>query len=157
MDKRTSLSVSVVVIATLAAFAGLMVGLSARAPAAETSPSGPGERGPDHLMPKRATLAANQPVAPRLAPADDPYRCHPSEDISCTVVRETAQGTLIVTVRPGGRSALTPAWMVISGTPPTPGPHPGGTVYVVPNTSADAEPMPHQAALMPANGAPILE
>lgn len=156
MDKRTSMSRSAVVVITLVvAIAGFGFGLGSPARAAETSPSGPGERGPEHLAPKKP--AANQPMAPRPTAAEDPYRCHPTEDVSCTVVRETLQGTLIVTMRPGSHSDYAPAWMVISGAPPSPGPHPGGTVYVVPNTTADAEPMPHQAVLLPANGAPILE
>jgi len=147
MHKRASLSLSAAVIATLT--------LCLPALAAETSPSGPGAAGgPEHQEPKKA---APKPPAPRPAATDDPYRCHPSEDVACTVVRETSQGTVIVTVRPRGRSALTPAWMVVSGTPPSPGPHPGGTVYVVPNTTADAEPTPHQAALVSSNGAPILD
>jgi hypothetical protein len=95
--------------------------------------------------------------APRPPSADDPYRCHPSEDVSCTVVRETAQGTLIVTVRPKGHSGVIPAWVVISGTPPSPGPHPAGTVYVVPNGPPDAEAMAPQVALAPPNRAPILD
>ncbi len=138
MDKRVSLSVFAVVLATSA------VGIPARA--ADTSlPSVPSVQ-------KKA--AAAQPVAPRPAPFD-PYRCQPSQDISCTVVRETAEGTLIVTMRRAG--ARTPAWMVISGAPPSQGPHPGGTVYVVPSSTAEAQPGDRQAVALSPNGAPIIE
>ncbi len=134
MDKRISLSVLAAVLATST------VAIPARA--ADTS------------VPGVQKKAAADPVAPRPAPPD-PYRCQPSQDISCTVVRETAQGTLIVTVRRGG--ARTPAWMVISGTPPSPGPHPGGTVYVVPASTAEAPPTDRQAVALSPNGAPIIE
>ena len=144
MSTRTSLSVSAAVIATLV--------MCLPAVAAETGASGPGAPAPEHRAPKKV---ANQPIAPRSPAAEDPYRCNPA-DISCTVVRETAQGTLVVTVRPTGQSAVIPAWLVISGAPPTPGPHPGGKVYVVPSTGGDAEPSP-QAVLANVNGAPILD
>jgi hypothetical protein len=127
MYNRTSLFVSAVILTTLT--------MRLPALAAETSAGGPNgspPEGTEHRVPKKAVA---QQAAPRPAEADDPYRCHPSEDISCTVVRETAQGTLIVTMRPKGQSALTPAWMVVSGAPPSPGPHPAGTIYVVPNTA----------------------
>ena len=145
MSKRASLFVSALVVALLA------VRLPARA--ADTSAAVSSEQSPEHRAPKKA---APPPPAPRAAAAEDPYRCHPSEDISCTVVRETSQGTLIVTLRPKGQSAGTPAWMVINGAPPSAGPHPGGTVYVVPNT-ADTELLAHQTAYRSANGAPILD
>src|SRR4051794_4108136 len=68
--------------------------------------------------------AANKPlpVAPPAGPPDDTGRCHPQEDIACTVVRETARGTVIVTVRSFGGSATapSPSWTVISGAPPVP-------------------------------------
>jgi hypothetical protein len=144
MYKHTSLSVAAII-------ATLTLGLPALA--AETSPAGPVAPAPEHrAAPKKV---ATQPVAPRPAAAEDPYRCNQA-DVSCTVVRETAQGTLIVTVRPTGQSAIIPAWLVISGAPPSPGPHPGGKVYVVPS-SAEPEPTAHQAALTYVNGAPILD
>ena len=142
MDKRTSLSVSAVV-------ATLIMGLPALA--AQTGPSRPPDQAAEHQVAKKA---APQPAVPRPAPLD-PYRCQPSQDISCTVVRETAQGTLIVTMRRAG-PARPPAWTVISGAPPLPGQHPGGTVYVVPNGTPDPASSDHQAWLLP-NGAPILD
>jgi len=146
MDERASLSFSAVLIASLT--------LCFPALGAETSAGAPGVPAAEHQAAKKAAAA---PVAPRPAAADDPYRCRPSEDVACTVVRETAQGTLIVTMRPARHSAVAPAWVVISGSPPSAGPHPGGTVYVVPNSPADGQTVPHQAALIPPNGAPILD
>jgi len=130
----------------------LTLGSLAGARTAFADPSGGG-------APKKAAPATVHPAPPAPAEADDAYRCHPSEDVACTIIRETAQGTLIVTMRPGGASSAAPAWTVISGAPPTLGPHPGGTVYVVPNASPSSETASwaHEAALMPANGAPILE
>jgi len=146
MSKRTVLSVSAAVVAALT--------ICVPALATETSPSG-AEAGAA-APPPEAPVAKKAAPVPRPAPADDPYRCHPSQDVSCTVVRETSQGTLIVTMRPKGQSGRAPAWIVVSGAPPSGGPHRGGTVYVVPS-DADAEPMTRQAALMPPNGAPILD
>ena len=129
-----------------------VLGLGSAGRAAESPPPAD-QHSPGHITPKKQPATSAQAAAD-----DDPYRCHPSEDVACTIVRETAHGTLIVTMRPAGPAAPTPAWMVISGTPPTIGPHPGGTVYVVPSATFADPPSPgHQVALMPANGAPILE
>jgi hypothetical protein len=146
MQKRTTLSVFAFVIATLA--------MCLPALADETNMSVAEQPGPEQQAPQKT---AAQPVAPRPVAADDPYRCHPSEDISCTVVRETTQGTLIVTRRPPRRSGRAPAWIVINAAPPSPGPHPGGTVYVVPNATPDVESVPHQVAWTTPNGAPIID
>lgn len=134
MDNRTSLSV----FAALAA--ALTIGVQARAaePLAE------------HQVPSKTAA----PAAP--TPTPDPYRCHPSQDISCTVVRETADGTLIITLRRRGPGARTPAWTVINGAPPSPPQVAGGTVYVVPNSTPEASSVNRQASLSP-NGAPILD
>jgi hypothetical protein len=110
--------------------------------------------------PATATFAARTPaVRPRPAPepAPDPYRCHPAEDISCTVVRETPLGTVIVTLRPSGTVAKPAAWSVVSGAPPGPAGAAaiGGTIYVVPASSADPRILPPLPG--PANGAPILD
>lgn len=144
MNKRISVLVSV-------ALAPLTIGIPARA--AETGASRGGEAAAEHQVPRKA---AAEPAPPRPAPAD-PYRCQPSQDISCTVVRETAQGTLIVSMRRGGPGARLPEWVVISGAPPLQGRHPGGTVYVVPNDAAEVQPLDHQADVTSPNGAPILE
>jgi hypothetical protein len=99
--------------------------------------------------------AARERVA---RPAPDPYRCHPTEDIACTVVRETPQGTVIVTMRPAGAAAKPAAiWSVVSGSPPGPAGVTalGGTIYVVPTSSP--EPRADLSHPGPANGAPILD
>jgi len=131
--------------------AAAVLGLGGTGRATESPP--PAEQ----HSPARVAPRKQAPPAVPAAADDDAYRCHPSEDIACTIVRETTHGTLIVTMRPAGPSAPTPAWMVISGSPPTVGPHPGGTVYVVPTVTFEPPPPGHQVALMPANGAPILE
>jgi len=98
----------------------------------------------------------------RANPGDsDAYRCHPNEDIACTVVRETAQGMTIVTMRPGGQASSAASWSVVSGTPAGATAFPGGIIYVVPTVS----PAPPQFQAMAqtqeptytANNAPILE
>ncbi len=145
MFNQTSLSVFAVVIAALTT--------GGPALATETTPGGTGQAAAEPAVPQKANAA---PAAPRPA-ADNPYRCNPSQDLACTIVRETAQGTLIVTMRQKGHSAVAPAWVVISGAPPSSGPHLGGTVYVVPNSSESAQPIPQQAAAIASNGAPILD
>ena len=147
MFNQTSHSVFAVVIAALTT--------SRPALATETTPAGTGQAAASAApaVPQKANAA---PAAPRPA-AENPYRCNPSQDIACTVIRETAQGTLIVTMRQRGHSAVAPAWVVISGAPPSPGPHLGGTVYVVPNSTESAQPIPQQAAMIESNGAPILD
>jgi hypothetical protein len=146
MDKPTSFTLSAAVIALLA--------LCGPAGAAEAGAADAAKPVPEHAVRKKA---ATQPVAPHPAAAEDAYRCHPNEDIACTVVRETAAGTMIVTYRPAARSATTPAWMIVSGPPPSAGPQPGGTIYVVPTSTREPAPLPQQAALMYVNGAPILD
>lgn len=146
MDKRTSLSMSAAVIALLTT--------CVPARAAESRAADPAKPAPEHAVRKKTTA---QPVAPHPLAAEDAYRCHPSEDISCTVIRETAAGTMIVTLRPAGQSAVGPAWMVVSGVPPSPGPHPPGTIWVVPSSAGQAEPSPQEQALNSVNGAPILD
>ncbi|HVT06126.1 MAG TPA: hypothetical protein VHO67_01650 [Polyangia bacterium] len=146
MDKRTSLFMSAVVIALLTAW------VPARA--ADTRAADPAKPAPEHVVHKKT---ATQTVAPHPLAAEDAYRCHPSEDISCTVIRETAGGTMIVTFRPAGQSAVSPAWMVVSGAPPSPGPHPPGTIWVVPSSTDQAKPSAQEQALNSPNGAPILD
>jgi len=145
MDKRTSLSMSAVVIAVLTA--------CVPARAAETRAADPAKPAPEHAVRKKTTTA----VAAHPLVDEDAYRCHPSEDISCTVIRETAAGTMIVTLRPAAQSAVSPAWMVVSGVPPSAGPHPPGTIWVVPSSAGQAEPSPQEQALNSINGAPILD
>jgi hypothetical protein len=157
MDKRTSSSLSAALAG--AAVAAVVMGITGIGHAADTG-NVPDERAPARVAPKKQVAIAPPAASPAPAPpaTDDPYRCHPSEDIACTIVRETLSGTLIVTLRPVSPRAAAPAWTVVSGAPPTPGPHPGGTVYVVPNVApSETASWPHQVALMPANGAPILE
>jgi hypothetical protein len=102
---------------------------------------------------------------PRRAPAqdNDPYRCHPNEDIACTVVRETAQGLTIITLRPGRPATPMSAasWSVVGSAPPGGTAYPGGIIYVVP-TVPTAPPQfqalaQTQELFTTANYAPILE
>jgi hypothetical protein len=96
-------------------------------------------------------------LKPAPPATDDPYRCHPSADIACTVVRETADGLVIATLRGPGVREDAPNWSVVSGAPPAPATTARGTVYVVP--TATFTPAYHDGPLpMPlANGAPILD
>jgi hypothetical protein len=104
---------------------------------------------------------------PRRAAAvqdSDPYRCHPNEDIACTVVRETAQGMTIVTLRPG-RPAMpmsAASWSVVGAAPPGGTAYPGGIIYVVPTVPTvppqfQALAQTQEPAFTTANYAPILE
>jgi hypothetical protein len=115
-----------------------------------------------------AARAAADPARrePRRAAAqdNDPYRCHPNEDIACTVVRETAQGMTIVTVRPG-RPAMpmsAASWSVVGAAPPGGTAYPGGIIYVVPTVQTvppqfQALAQTQEPAFSTANYAPILE
>jgi len=141
------------------------------APAAAQAPPPPQSSAPPapplQSLPRDATAtpppanpATRPPAVPRehvARPAPDPYRCHPMEDIACTVVRETPQGTVIVTMRPAGAAAKPAVWSVVSGTPPGPVGVTalGGTIYVVPTVSP--EPRADLQHPGPANGAPILD
>ena len=122
--------------------------------AAETGAADPAKPPPEHAVRKKT---ATQPVAPHRLVDEDASRCHPSEDISCTVIRETAAGTMIVTFRPAAQSAVSPAWIVVSGAPPSAGPHPPGTIWVVPSSTGQAEPSPQEQVVNYVNGAPILD
>jgi hypothetical protein len=102
--------------------------------------------------------APRRDQAPATSPSPSTTECHLAEDIACTIVRETADGTLIVTIHPGGMSAPAPAWSVISGAPPGTWTRTGGTIYVVPTlTMVSNAGGGDQAVLVTANGAPILE
>ncbi len=146
MNNRTSRAVVVLVAAVL-----MMTGLPARAAEPVSIPAG-GQTA-EHPAPKKAPPALPAPRRARV----DPDGCQPAQDIACTVVRETAQGTLIVTMRRTGPAARPPAWIVVSGVPPTAGAHPGGTVYVVPNGPAEPPHADREAAVIAPNGAPILD
>jgi hypothetical protein len=99
--------------------------------------------------------APSPPPAPR---PPDPYRCHPKEDIACTVVRETARGMVIVTLRPSAAKSRPAAWSVVSGPPPGIPEAAGGTVYVVPTIQWPSEARTSQQPIVAtANGAPILD
>jgi hypothetical protein len=144
-------------------------GAASAAASATTRP--PGELGKKTDKPAAIPAAARVAADParreprRAAAQDsDPYRCHPNEDIACTVVRETAQGMTIVTLRPG-RPAMpmsAASWSVVGGAPPGGTAYPGGIIYVVP--TAPIVPPQFQAlaqtqepAFTTANYAPILE
>lgn len=111
------------------------------------------KRASDARTPKKVSGAA--------AEEDAAYRCRPDEDIACTVVRETAQGVLIVTFRPAGTAQERKTWAVVSGTPTGVQAAGGGTVYVVPslpqNLAAGPFHSPGAVAASLPNGAPILE
>ena len=107
IDKRTSLSMSAVVIAVLTA--------CVPARAAETGAADPAKPPPEHAVRKIAT----QPVAPHRLVDEDAYRCHPSEDTPVRSFARRPAGTMIVTLRPAGQSAVSPAWIVVSGAPPS--------------------------------------
>jgi hypothetical protein len=83
------------------------------------------------------------------------YACHPKDDLSCTVIRETAKGIVVVTFRPTGAKE-TRVWSVVNA-PAQPGSgSTGGTIYVVPGAArpvSDVQP-PTQFS---DNGAPILD
>jgi hypothetical protein len=102
----------------------------------------------------RRTAEAKPPGHPApaaVASDSDPYRCHPNEDVACTVVRETAQGLVIATFR--GRPEEGGSWTVVSSPPPGAPYTPGGTVYVVPSIPRTAAAQPP----LPPNGAPIID
>jgi hypothetical protein len=94
---------------------------------------------------------------PRPVRPPDPYRCRPSEDIACTVVRETPSGIVIMTMRSPGAAARPVVWSVVSGRPPGAPDLEGGTVYVVPTSPPYPEARATLPPLGPANGAPILD
>jgi len=115
--------------------------------------------------------------APVRVDGDASARCRPDEDIACTVVRETAQGVLIVTYRAaastaGGAASERKTWAIVSGTPAGASSASAGTVYVVPSlpqnqVAATGHSPGHSPGLPPGlppavtvalpNGAPILE
>lgn len=92
-------------------------------------------------------------------------RCRPEEDIACTVVRETAQGVLIVTYRAsaatgGAAASERKTWAVVSGAPAGASSANAGTVYVVPSLPQNQVAATGHAATVTValpNGAPILE
>ena len=108
----------------------------------------------------RASVPRREPR--RAATADnDVYGCHPNEDLACTVVRETAAGMTIVTMRPGGAGSPPASWSVVSGTPAGASAYPGGIIYVVPTVPTRPprfEPGAGQRdGFLTANDAPILD
>ena len=91
----------------------------------------------------------------------DAYRCHPSEDIACTVVRETAHGVTVMTMRAGRSPSQAAAWSVVRGAPPGAVAYPGGIIYVVPTTppaSSEYQALAQTPEFVyTANNSPILE
>ena len=130
------------------------------------------EKRPAATRPNKSRPNAGGAAAVRVD-GDASSRCRPDEDIACTVVRETAQGVLIVTYRASARAAGASAserktWAVVSGAPAGASSATAGTVYVVPslpqNQVAATSPATglapgHASAVTVAlpNGAPILE
>jgi hypothetical protein len=110
-----------------------------------------------------ATTRATKKESPERADGDGSSRCRPEEDIACTVVRETAQGVLIVTYRAsatGTAATERKTWAVVSGAPAGASAASAGTVYVVPSlpqnqVAATGHSLAVTASLP--NGAPILE
>lgn len=132
-------------------------------PPEETSPKA------DRLLPATAKPAGvNVAAGPgwrdahRGVDADgDAYRCHPNEDIACTVVRETARGVTVTTMRPGRSPSQAASWSVVRGAPPGAVAYPGGIIYVVPTTSPAPSAFQGLAETIEsaytANNSPILE
>jgi hypothetical protein len=131
--------------------------------AASTTASGAAAATSTSASPAGAHAGPPRREARRPATADnDAYRCHPNEDIACTVVRETATGMTIMTMRPGGGIAPPSSWSVVSGTPPGASAYPGGIIYVVPTTPTGAPRFEagtgeRDGMLATANDAPILD
>jgi hypothetical protein len=100
---------------------------------------------------KRAPAAATTTTATTTTAAADPYRCHPYEDLACTVVRETVHGLVIATVRSAPEEAS--SWTIVSAAPPGTFAAPGGTVYIVPTATRTAA----VSSPRPPNGAPIID
>jgi hypothetical protein len=140
----------------LVAAAAVVTGTSSHeARAQETRPAPPATRPPlaraSTAVVRRPAEAKPAPPATSATPDPDPYRCHPNEDIACTVVRETLQGLVIATFR--GRPEEAGTWTVVSSPPPGAPYTPGGTVYVVPSIPRTAAAQPP----LPPNGAPIID
>jgi hypothetical protein len=142
------------VVSALALLAAVSFGHAvARADAIQ--PTKPAERSPGPQV-AEATKAAPAPRArPRANDVASLYACHPHDDLSCTVIHETAQGIVVVTFRPTGAKE-TRVWSVVNA-PAEPGSaSAGGTIYVVPGASrpvSDVQP-PTQFS---DNSAPILD
>jgi hypothetical protein len=162
---RSSARASVVVLITAIVLAGIgSIGRAAAAaekihPAAlgqtRTADSKRSDRSTTPIEPTHTASARHEPTSGQAA---DSYACHPTEDVACTIVRETADGTVIVTMHPAGTMAPVPTWSVVSGSPPG-GSRAGGTIYVVPavNAVTEASIGIGQPLMVTANGAPILE
>jgi hypothetical protein len=117
-------------------------------------------KSPAPAAPKVAAPRASdtQKVAARPRAADDRelYTCHPGEDLSCTVIHETAKGVVVVTFRPVGAKELR-EWTVVNE-PATPGGgSSGGTIYIVPTAEAQPVSDVHPRARISSNDAPILD
>jgi hypothetical protein len=114
---------------------------------------------PAAAMPKAAAPRADaKKIATRPRAADDSslYTCHPGEDLSCTVIHETAKGVVVVTFRPSGAKE-TREWSVVNE-PSTPGgASDGGTIYIVPSAGAQPISDVHRGAQSSSNNAPILD
>ena len=177
-NRAVHLSVRCLVVG--AAVAGIYLGVrSGPTWANEASAGPPAAAAATEAAPRKSERASDKataaaPAAPRAGSArrearrapgadSDMYRCHPNEDIACTVVRETPEGMTIVTMRPGGATAIPASWSVVSGTPPGANAYPGGIIYVVPQPPTgpprfDATARSDRdATLVTANDAPILD
>jgi hypothetical protein len=114
-----------------------------------------------HPVTTRATK--KESPADARADGDASSRCRPDEDIACTVIRETAQGVLIVTYRASATGAAATerkTWAVVSGAPAGAPAASAGTVYVVPSLPQNQVAATGHSATATAalpNGAPILE
>jgi hypothetical protein len=107
---------------------------------------------PAVATPVAATPPPRRPPARLASAGGDQYRCHPDEDIACTIVRETSRGLVISTVRPIRTQG---SWSVVSGVPAGSEMVTGGTIYVVP--SAAAVTRDRDESITYPNGAPILD
>ena len=115
--------------------------------------------------PPLATVPTSVPTPPQPPPPlpaaprpPNPYGCHPKEDIACTVVHETAQGMVIVTLRPAAAKSRPAVWSVVSGPPPGTPEAAGGTVYVVPTIQWPSVARASRPPVMASeDGTPILD
>ena len=112
-------------------------------------------------------LSTRRPAQARGEAADTMYRCHPDEDMACTIVRQTGRALIVLTYRPSGAEIGQP-WSVMINDP-------GGasqivrpgTVTIVPNEVAQGKTLVDCAPPMPLpapagggplpNGAPIID
>jgi hypothetical protein len=106
---------------------------------------------------RKSAIKHSPPGRAHEASGDDLslYACHPNDDLSCTVIHETAKGIVVVTFRPTGAKEKR-EWSVVNAPAEASGSSTGGTIYVVPGsapTATVAQPATHSSE----NNTPILD